>query len=116
MRYLLIEDAVDLAQSVKELLRLGGHAVDWSASLAEAGDCLAGASYDLILLDIALPDGDGRQFLSQLRRQGDRRARFGRRRLSDQTVRCRRASGARACDASSKHAHAGQRGDRDRVR
>lgn len=71
MRYLLIEDAVDLAQSVKELLRLGGHAVDWSASLAEAGDCLAGASYDLILLDIALPDGDGRQFLSQLRRQGN---------------------------------------------
>lgn len=71
MRFLLVEDAADLARSVQYLLRAGGHAVDWAASLADARDCLASATYDLILLDIALPDGDGRRFLTELRRQGD---------------------------------------------
>jgi two-component system response regulator TctD len=70
MRFLLVEDAADLARSVQDLLRLNGHGVDWAASLAEAQDCLNAAGYDLILLDIALPDGDGRLFLKDLRRAG----------------------------------------------
>lgn len=70
MRFLLVEDTAELARSVQDLLRLNGHAVDWGATLAEAQDCLAAASYDLILLDIALPDGDGRRFLQGLRRSG----------------------------------------------
>ncbi|MGB7262037.1 MAG: response regulator transcription factor [Albidovulum sp.] len=70
MRFLLIEDNADLAQSVAERLRLDGHAVDPAASLADARDCLAAAAYDLILLDISLPDGDGRDFLSATRRTG----------------------------------------------
>ncbi|MCV2872574.1 response regulator transcription factor [Defluviimonas sp. WL0050] len=70
MRFLLVEDNPDLAQSVAERLRLDGHAVDPAASLAEAEDCLAAAQYDLILLDISLPDGDGRDFLRQERRSG----------------------------------------------
>ncbi|OYX44615.1 MAG: DNA-binding response regulator [Rhodobacterales bacterium 32-67-9] len=70
MRYLLVEDNPDLAQSVADRLRLDGHAVDPAASLAEARDCLAAAPYDLILLDISLPDGDGRNFLAAERRSG----------------------------------------------
>jgi two-component system, OmpR family, response regulator TctD len=70
MRFLLVEDNKDLAQSVADRLRLDGHAVDQSGTLAEAVDCLAAASYDLILLDISLPDGDGRDFLSSQRRLG----------------------------------------------
>lgn len=70
MRFLLVEDTADLARSVQDLLHLNGHGVDWAASLAEAQDCLNAAGYDLILLDIALPDGDGRQFLKGLRRAG----------------------------------------------
>ncbi|MDW4549143.1 response regulator transcription factor [Defluviimonas sp. D31] len=70
MRFLLVEDNPDLALSVAERLRLDGHAVDPAASLTEAGDCLAAASYDLILLDISLPDGDGRDFLRRERRSG----------------------------------------------
>ena len=42
---------------------MDGHAVDHATTLAEAEDCLAGATYDLILLDVMLPDGDGRDFL-----------------------------------------------------
>ena len=68
VRFLLVEDNDDLAQSVEARLTLDGHAVDRAATLAEAGDCLAAAPYDLILLDISLPDGDGRDFLAERRR------------------------------------------------
>ncbi|MEZ5911284.1 MAG: response regulator transcription factor [Paracoccaceae bacterium] len=68
MRFLLVEDNDDLAGSVETRLRLDGHAVDRVASLGEAADFLAAASYDLILLDIMLPDGDGRDFLAAHRR------------------------------------------------
>jgi len=70
MRFLLVEDNRDLAQSVIDRLRLDGHAVDHAATLADALDCLAAAPYDLILLDISLPDGDGRDFLTDQRRIG----------------------------------------------
>jgi two-component system response regulator TctD len=70
MRFLLVEDNADLAQSVSDRLRLDGHAVDGAASLVEAFEWLAVAAYDLVLLDISLPDGDGRNFLSQQRRIG----------------------------------------------
>lgn len=68
MRFLMIEDSLDLAQSVAERLKLDGHAVDHAGSLSEAEDCLSAAPYDLILLDLSLPDGDGRDFLTRQRR------------------------------------------------
>jgi two-component system response regulator TctD len=68
LRFLLVEDNRDLAQSVQARMSLDGHGVDWAASLAEAEDHLAAATYDLILLDIMLPDGDGRDFLAAHRR------------------------------------------------
>jgi two-component system response regulator TctD len=69
MRFLLVEDNADLARSVAARLSLDGHGVDHAASLAEAADHLATAAYDLILLDIMLPDGDGRDFLARHRRE-----------------------------------------------
>jgi two-component system response regulator TctD len=68
MRFLLVEDNLELSNSVAARLRSDGHAVDQAGTLAEAGDCLAAAPYDLILLDIMLPDGDGRAFLADHRR------------------------------------------------
>lgn len=63
MRFLLVEDNAELAEAVRARLSLDGHAVDWTASLSGAEDHLSVAPYDLILLDIMLPDGDGRDFL-----------------------------------------------------
>ncbi|TRW99340.1 response regulator transcription factor [Paracoccus sp. M683] len=67
MRFLLVEDSDDLATAVASRLAMDGHGVDRAASLGEARDFLAAAPYDLILLDISLPDGDGRDFLAQER-------------------------------------------------
>jgi len=67
VRYLLVEDNAELAEAVVKRLALDGHAIDHAATLAQAEDCLAVASYDLILLDVMLPDGDGREFLVRSR-------------------------------------------------
>lgn len=67
MRYLLVEDNAELASAIVSKLSMDGHAVDHADSLARAEDCLAMATYDLILLDVMLPDGDGRAFLASSR-------------------------------------------------
>ena len=72
MRFLLIEDNLKLAHAVVERLQLDGHAVDHAETLDAANACLDVADYDLILLDIMLPDGDGRDFLDHQRRAARR--------------------------------------------
>ncbi|MFN3274091.1 MAG: response regulator [Paracoccus sp. (in: a-proteobacteria)] len=63
MRFLLVEDSAELAQAVASRLAIEGHGVDHAATLADARLFLESVPYDLILLDISLPDGDGRDFL-----------------------------------------------------
>jgi len=53
-------------------LRKVGFAVDTAASLAEADELLAVGAIDLMILDLGLPDGDGRVYLARLRRAGRR--------------------------------------------
>jgi two-component system response regulator TctD len=48
---------------------LDGHVVDHAPDIQTARDFTATVSYDLILLDIMLPDGDGRTFLAQHRKR-----------------------------------------------
>lgn len=72
MRFLLIEDNVQLAEAVVDRLSLDGHVVDHAADLQTAWDFCATTGYDLILLDIMLPDGDGRSFLARRREQQNR--------------------------------------------
>lgn len=67
MRFLLVEDNASLATAVLDRLSLDGHVVDHAADIATAGDFMAVTDYDLILLDIMLPDGDGRSFLKRYR-------------------------------------------------
>lgn len=67
MKFLLIEDNRALALAVMERMRLDGHVVDHAGSLADALSFSATDDYDLILLDIMLPDGDGRDFLQNYR-------------------------------------------------
>ncbi len=71
MRVLLVEDDEMLGDAVKTHVHRQGHAVDWALSRDEAEASLAAAEYDLILLDLRLPDGSGLDILKGLRARRD---------------------------------------------
>jgi two-component system, OmpR family, response regulator len=71
MRILLIEDDTVLGAAVRDQVRVDGHSVDWVTRLDSARDALAVTAYDLVLLDLMLPDGRGVPFLRALRANGD---------------------------------------------
>jgi len=70
MRVLLIEDDTVLGAAVRDQIRADGHSVDWVTRLDEARETLAAGIFDLVLLDLMLPDGRGVPFLKQLRAGG----------------------------------------------
>lgn len=59
MRVLVVEDEVDLARALVRGLRRDGYAVDAAHTATEALDKLAVTPYDIVCLDLNLPDGDG---------------------------------------------------------
>lgn len=67
MRFLLVEDNQELANAISSRMRLDGHVVEHAATLEDASAFVETGDYDLILLDIMLPDGDGRTFLKSHR-------------------------------------------------
>lgn len=71
MRVLLIEDDTALGAAIRDQIAADGHSVDWVQRLDRAGDALAAAAFDLVLLDLMLPDGLGIPFLRTLRARGD---------------------------------------------
>ncbi len=71
MRILLIEDDTILGAAVRDQIAADGHSVDWVGRLDAAGDALRVAPFDLVLLDLMLPDGRGIGFLKARRAQGD---------------------------------------------
>lgn len=71
MRVLLVEDTTGLGEAVRDQIREDGHAVDWVESLGFAESSVKTTTYNLILLDLMLPDGHGFDFLKKLRAAGD---------------------------------------------
>jgi two-component system OmpR family response regulator len=71
MRILLIEDDTILGAAVRDQINADGHSVDWVTRLDAAADHVNSAAYDLLLLDLMLPDGRGIGFLRDLRKKGD---------------------------------------------
>lgn len=72
MRLLLVEDTARLGVLLREGLNRDGFVVDWCQDLASATDAAASVPYDLVLLDLGLPDGDGLDWVRALRRAADR--------------------------------------------
>lgn len=72
MRILLIEDEAALARPMREHLEADFHIVEWFTTLDEANSAIRTMEYDVVLLDLHLPDGDGLAFLSSLRDRHDR--------------------------------------------
>ena len=71
MRILLIEDDYVLGAAIRDHALLAGHAVDWTQRLDDARLALASVPYELVLLDLGLPDGRGLDLLRQLRAGGN---------------------------------------------
>lgn len=71
MRLLLIEDGPRLGALIVEGLVHDGFVVDWRETLEAGFEARRLAAYDLILLDLGLPDGDGLDFVKRLRRDRD---------------------------------------------
>jgi DNA-binding response OmpR family regulator len=72
MRLLLVEDDLMIGESVLDLLRGEGYAVDWVKDGEMADTALDTEIYDLVLLDLGLPRRDGLAVLRRLRARKDR--------------------------------------------
>lgn len=72
MRVLLIEDDSVLGWAIRDHVATSGNRVDWRQTIADAQSSLETTAYELILLDLGLPDGDGLAFLRGLRASGNK--------------------------------------------
>jgi DNA-binding NtrC family response regulator len=66
---LIIDDEVAIRESLETLLQLEGYLVETAASGEEGLARIAERSFDLVLLDLALPDRDGMDLLAEIRTQ-----------------------------------------------
>ena len=66
MKVLVVEDEESLRFTLVEALKAAGFVVEHATTLAEAQEKVAVYSYDLLVLDISLPDGSGMEVLRQL--------------------------------------------------
>jgi len=64
---LLVEDSKRINSANAKALRMKGHEVVVAERLSEAREHLAGSDFDVILLDVMLPDGDGFGFGAEIR-------------------------------------------------
>jgi CheY-like chemotaxis protein len=66
MRILLVEDHVDTAAALAELLAAMGHDVTVAATVASALAAAARQGFDFVVSDIGLPDGTGHELMREL--------------------------------------------------
>lgn len=70
MKILIVEDQRRLGQFLKKSLIERAYTVTWVQSCREANDALCETKYDVIVLDLNLPDGDGLELLKEWRKGG----------------------------------------------
>ncbi|MCL2135993.1 MAG: response regulator transcription factor [Coriobacteriia bacterium] len=68
---LLVEDDPSLAKNLKELLEADGYQTTLATNLKAALDAIANEGFDLVLADIALPDGSGYSICTAAKRQAE---------------------------------------------
>ncbi len=72
LKILVIDDDPAIIQSCARVLGRDGHEIDSAQNGAQGLNLFAGSAYDLVLLDLRMPDIDGMSLLSQLREQDPR--------------------------------------------
>lgn len=71
MKILLIEDDETLSMGIEYSLKNEGHDVTVANKISSARSIESSESFDLILLDVTLPDGNGYEFCKEIRRKSD---------------------------------------------
>lgn len=71
MRLLLVEDDEILGEGLVAGLKMEGYAVDWFTTGKLAEEALKNNLYELIVLDLGLPDVDGMELLREMRARKD---------------------------------------------
>lgn len=72
MRLIIVEDDPMIARSLDNALARLSNTVDVFTLASKARTALRNDTFDLVLLDLGLPDGDGLELLKELRERGDR--------------------------------------------
>lgn len=67
---LIVDDEPEICASLESILREEGYTVTTSGTATEALDLIRDVEYDVVLLDIWLPDGDGLNVLGEVRAMG----------------------------------------------
>ncbi|MBR6647880.1 MAG: response regulator transcription factor [Bacteroidaceae bacterium] len=70
MKLLIVEDDTSLREIMSRALRNEGYIVETASNYLEGEDKIAGYSYDCIMLDIMLPDGNGLRLLEHIKSLG----------------------------------------------
>ena len=68
---LVVDDEPSILTTLQKALSLEGYAVDVAGGVKVAEEKLGERSYDIVLFDVSLPDGDGVSFLERLRAAGN---------------------------------------------
>lgn len=68
-KILLVEDDGQIASYLGELLRAEGFDTQIAGSKKEAGECFLAQAFDLVLLDVSLPDGNGFSVCAEIKRE-----------------------------------------------
>lgn len=71
IRILLVEDEPSIAEIVEFALAGEGFQISWRALAGDAEAELLAAPYDLVVLDLGLPDGSGLELLKRIRRHSE---------------------------------------------
>jgi len=69
LRILLVEDHEDTARIMSKLLRSFDHHVTWAGTFATAMEAVEADSFDLLISDLGLPDGNGRELMRQAQKK-----------------------------------------------
>lgn len=70
MRLLLVEDSARLRDLLIERIHEAGWRLDTVPTVTQAHEALRTIAYDLVLVDLGLPDGDGQDLITTARRAG----------------------------------------------
>jgi len=69
LRILLVEDHEDTARIMSKLLRSFDHRVTWASTFATALEAVEADNFDLLISDLGLPDGNGRELIRQAQKK-----------------------------------------------